>query len=241
LQPIEAYEGQDRDDAVSHPDRLLPEVPMRAIAAASLALVIAACARPTRYDVFATGYTGGLASSIAPGTPVAVVHNPRARNPLLEQEVLAQVRTLLVSAGYPAAPIEQARVAVYVDYGAGSHAETRQSLTYVPGATTILRDSTGKQIGTATASDTWGTESETVHTLDRWLTMTAVDAAAFRAGQPVTPLWIGEATNSGANLDLRRMLGVLAVPAAERFGRNTLQARVTVRDDDTRVRPLQLP
>ncbi|MDB4887661.1 MAG: hypothetical protein JWN79_3099 [Gemmatimonadetes bacterium] len=215
---------------------------MRAPAAATLAcLAAAACTHPARYDVFAAGYTGGVASSIAPGTPVTVVHNPRVTNPLLEQEVLAQLRTLLASAGYPSAPIDQARVAIFVDYGTGSHAETRHSLTYVPGATTILRDSSGKQIGTATASDTFGTEAETVHTLDRWLTMTAVDAGAFRAGQPAMPLWIGEATNSGATLDLRRMLHVLTVPAAERFGRNTQQARVTLAADDARIGAPPLP
>lgn len=211
-------------------------------AALALFLTVSACSRPASYHIYTTGYTGGIPTAIARGTPVAVVPNPRIENPLLEEEVLAETRRLLASAGYPVASIETARVAVYVNYGTGSHAETEQTSTFTPGAVSIIKDSTGKEIGRSVAPDVWGTSAETVNRNDWWLTLTAVDAAAMRAaGTAARPIWIGESRNSGADLDSRRMLAYLVLPAVERFGRNTPREHVTLREGDVRVRAMMLP
>jgi hypothetical protein len=204
-------------------------------------LALTACTSVRTYDVYATGYTGGVPASIAPGTPVAVLPGTRVANPLLEQEVLAHVVRLLTTAGYPVAPLDQAQVALFVDYGSGTHPETRYDQTRVPGTTTAVLDSAGKQVGSVTTPDTYVSTSEVVTASDTWLRLTAVDAGAVRDARAAKPLWIGESKNTGANLELRRILGYLAVPAVERFGRNTAQAHVVLREADPRVPPPPAP
>lgn len=205
---------------------------MHARTALVLSLALAACARTPRYDLWATGYTGGAPATIAPGTTVALVPNPAAANPLLERELLGQLRQALVTAGYPEAPLDQARVAVFVDYGTGDHAETRATMNFVPPVSTTVTDSAGKTIGTATTAASIQWVPETTTRTDRWLTISAVGAPALRASGEKRWLWIGEVKSFGQNLDLRRTLGYMVVPAARIFGTNADQTRVRLTEDD---------
>jgi len=204
-------------------------------------LAFAGCARFHTVDVYATGYTGGTPTTIQPGTAIALLPSAKAPNPLLEQEVLAHLTRLFSDAGYPVAPLDQARVAVWVDYGAGQHPETNYGSTYTPGTTTAVLDSAGKQVGTVSTPGTWASTSEVVSVNETWLRLTAVDAGSAADTRAAKPLWIGESRNTGANVELRRLLGFLAVPAIERFGRNTAQARVVLRESDPRVPSLPAP
>lgn len=204
----------------------------------SLLLLSSACARPPRYQVYVTGYTGGTATSISAGASVAVMENPEAPNPLLEQEVVGKVRRALATQGFPPAPLNAADVVVILRYGADSRLEFGEETQYVPGQQSTVKDSSGKVIGTVTSDASSVTVPTTSTTQLQWLTMTALDGRRYRESKPGKPLWIGETKNSGANLDLRSMLDYFVIPTVAAFGRNQPQSRTTVRADDLAVRAL---
>ena len=58
---------------------------MRRLPLCSALLLLGACFGPPKYNVYVTGYTGGAPSAIPDDARVAVVENPAAPNPLLEQ------------------------------------------------------------------------------------------------------------------------------------------------------------
>jgi hypothetical protein len=206
-----------------------------------LVVLLGGCVRPPKYNVYVTGYTGGAPNAIPAGSRVAVVENPAAQNPLLEQEIVAKARRVLAAQGFrPATPTE-ADVAVMVTYGSDSRVEQGYEAQYVPGQTATVKDSAGKVIGTVTG-DASIAYQPTIATRDvLWLTMTALDARMYRASTPAKPVWIGESKSSGANLPLRSMVDYLLVPAASAFGRNQPQQRTVLSADDAGVAALRAP
>jgi hypothetical protein len=204
-------------------------------------LLLAGCSRPPKYNVYVTGYTGGSPSAIPAGSRIAVVENPAARNPLLEQEVVTKARRVLTARGFRAASPAEADVAVMLTYGTDSRLEQGYDAQYVPGQTSTVKDSTGKVIGTVTGDATVAYQP-TIATRDvLWLTMTAIDGRMYRESKPGKPVWIGESKSSGANLPLRSMIDYLLVPAASAFGRNQPQVRTVLRADDSSVAALRAP
>lgn len=71
-----------------------------------------------RYDVYVTGYTGVAARSIPSGSSIAVLESPTAKNPLLEQKIVAKVQRALVNLGFRPARARGAEFAVTIQYGA---------------------------------------------------------------------------------------------------------------------------
>jgi hypothetical protein len=202
-------------------------------------VLVSGCSRPPRYSVYVTGYTGGAPSAIPAGARIAVVENPAARNPLLEQEVVSKARRALAAQGFRAAEPAEADVAVLLTYGTDARLEQSYDAQYVPGQTSTVKDSTGKIIGTVTG-DASVAYHPTIATREvPWLTMTALDGRAYRESSPGKPVWIGESKSSGANLPLRSMIDYLLVPAASAFGRNQPQIRTLLRADDMSVAALR--
>jgi hypothetical protein len=202
-------------------------------------LLLAACGRPPRYRVYVTGYTGGPPSSIPAGASVAVVENPAARNPLLEQEIVAKARRALATRGFRAGDPRDADVTVMLQYGTDNRVEHGEELRIVPGQTSTVKDSTGKVIGTVTGDLSVTTQPTVTDREFHWLTMTAIDGRLFRESGPGKPVWIGE--SKGAGLPLRAMIDYLLVPAASAFGRNQQQSRAELRADDATVVALRAP
>ena len=214
---------------------------MRAPALLLFVAVLGACARPPRYDVYVTGYTGGAERAIPAGARIAVVENPSARNPLLEQEVVIKARRALEAVGFPAATPAEADVAVLVTYGSDRRMERDYDVEYVPAQTSTLKDSTGKVVGTVTG-DASVRYQPTITPRDvLWLTMTALDGRLYRESKPGKPVWIGESFSSGANLPLRSMIDYLLVPTASAFGRNQQQVRSAFHANDPTVSVLRGP
>ncbi len=204
-------------------------------------LVVGGCARPPRYNVYVTGYTGGAPTAIPTDASVAVVENPNARNPLLEQEIVAKTRRALANQGFRTADARDANLVVMLQYGSDSRLEQGEQLRIDPGQRSTITDSTGKVVGTVTGDLTVSVQP-TLETRDiRWLTMTAVDGPPYRESRPVKPVWIGEARSSGANLPLRELIDFLLVPTASAFGRNLPQRRTVLRADDPKVQALRAP
>jgi hypothetical protein len=204
-------------------------------------LLLSACSRAPKYNVYVTGYTGGAPSSIPAGSRIAVIENPKATNPLLEQEIVAKVRRALAAQGFRSAPPSEADYAVLLRYGADSHLEHGEESTYVPGQTSTVKDSTGKVIGTVTGDASTVTVPTTYTRNVQWFTMTAVDGRLFRQSQPGKPIWIGETKSSDTNLDLRSVVDFLIVPTASAFGHNQPQTRSRIRGDDATVLALRTP
>lgn len=204
-------------------------------------LLLAGCSRFTRYDVYVTGYTGGPPSTIAPGSSIAVVENPRARNPLLEQEVADKVRRALEAQGFRMAPPADAMATVMLAYGTKTVVDNSEELRFVPGQTSTVKDSTGKVIGSITGDPSFVSQPITSTRNDTWLTLTAIPRRNGADSTTARPLWIGEAKSTGANLPLRSMIDYLLVPAAAHFGRNHLQTKEVLRADDVTVAALHAP
>jgi hypothetical protein len=200
--------------------------------------LLAGCSRFTRYDVYVTGYTGGPPSTIAPGSSIAVVENPRARNPLLEQEVANKVRQALQSQGFRMAPPADAVAIVTLAYGSKTVVDNSEEVRFVPGQTSTVKDSTGKVVGTVTGDPSFISLPTTSTRSDAWLTLTAIPRRTASDSTTAKPLWIGESKSSGANLPLRSMIDYLLVPAAANFGRNHLQTKEVLRADDQHVAAL---
>jgi hypothetical protein len=206
-----------------------------------LPALLAGCVQPRTYSVYVTGYTGGAPTAIPIGSRVAVVENPAATNPLLEQEVVTKARRVLAAQGFTAATPAEADVAVMVTYGTDARVEQDHETQYVAGQTSTIKDSTGKVVGTVTGDGKVVT-TPVIATRDiLWLTMTALDGRSYRASTPGKPVWIGESKSSGANLPLRSMIDYLLVPAASAFGRNQAQSKTVLRADDTAVASLRVP
>jgi hypothetical protein len=205
-------------------------------------LLLAACSRPPRYNVYVTGYTaGGAWSSIPAGSRIAVLENPAAKNPLLEEEIVAKAQRALAARGFRPAPPNEADFVVTLRYGADSRVEHDEELKYAPGQDAVVKDSAGKVIATVTgpATYTWEPTSSTIEL--QWLTVTAVVGRQHREAKPGKPAWIGESKSSGTNLPLRSVLDYLIVPAASAFGRNQPQVRSVVDAEDATVRALRTP
>jgi hypothetical protein len=198
-------------------------------------LLLAGCSRFTRYDVYVTGYTGGPPATIPPGSSVAVEEDPRARNPLLEQEVANKVRQALNAQGFRSAPPGEAVVSVRLAYGTETVVDNTEEVRFVPGQNSTVKDSTGKVIGTVTGDPSFISVPTTATRRDPWLTLTAVPRRTGQDTSMAKPVWIGESRSSGANLPLRSMIDYLLVPAAANFGRNHLQTKEVLRADDQRV------
>jgi hypothetical protein len=201
----------------------------------SFLFLVAGCSRFSRYDVYVTGYTGGPPSTIAPGSSIAVVENPRARNPLLEQEVANKVRRALQAQGFRMAPPADAVAFVRLAYGTEAVVDSHDEVRFVPGQTSTVKDSTGKVIGSVTGDPSFISLPTTSTRSDPWLTLTAIPRRSGSDSTTAKPLWIGESKSTGANLPLRSMIDYLLVPAAANFGRNHLQTKEVLRADDLRV------
>jgi hypothetical protein len=204
-------------------------------------LLLAGCSRFTRYDVYVTGYTGGPPSTIPPGSSIAVVENPRARNPLLEQEVADKVRRALQAQGFRIAAPADAVASVMLAYGTRTAVDNSEELRFVPGQTSTVKDSTGKVIGSVTGDPSFVSVPTISTRSDAWLTLTAVPRRTGPDSASAKPLWIGESKITGANLPLRSMIDYLLVPAAANFGRNHLQTKEVLRADDLTVAALHVP
>ena len=214
---------------------------MRRLPLCTTLLLLGACFGPPKYNVYVTGYTGGAPSTIPDGARVTVVENPAAPNPLLEQEVVAKAQQVLAAEGFRIAAADEADIAVLLTYGTDARLQTTYEPQFIPGQTSVVKDSLGKVIGSVTGDATF-TYQPNVATQDvLWLTMTAVDAHAYRASKRGKPVWIGESKSSGANLPLRSMIDYLLVPTAWAFGRNQAQERSVLRADDSTVIALRRP
>lgn len=214
---------------------------MRARSLVLFATLLGACARPPRYDVYVTGYTGGAERAIPAGARIAVVENSSARNPLLEQEVVLKARRALEAKGFRVATPAEADVAVLLSYGNDQRVERDYDLEYVPAQTSTVKDSDGKVIGSVTG-DASVRYQPTIAPRDvLWLTMTALDGRLYRESRSGKPVWIGESTTSGASLSLRSVIDYLLVPTASAFGRNQQQVRSVLRADDPTVTALRGP
>jgi YD repeat-containing protein len=215
---------------------------MRSLALVAACVLLASCSQPGRYGVQVTGYTGGGPSSIPLGASIAVLPTADAENPLLERQILGTVQQALIAAEYRVLPLDQADVALFVEYGIGSHVESGTTSIYSPGTTTTVRDPAGNVVGKTTTDGTTAYGVPETHNVnDAWLRITAVDARALRESKRREPVWIGVAKRSGGSTDFRQVVGSLLVPVIDVLGNNAPQVYVTVSEDDVRVRALSWP
>jgi hypothetical protein len=198
----------------------------------------------TRYVVQANGYLDPRAPvSLAPGAAMAVVENPKARNPLLEKEIAAKINRLLAAHGYRVVPYEQADYYLFFLYGIGppeAAAATGPPVSVGLGIGVGTWHGGGGFIGLGTPYPYYPYAYPAEPVYGRWLTLKVVEAKPYRQSGQAPALWVGEARSVGTSSDLREVINALLLAAFQQFGKNTGKAvKVEVGVEDPKYRELQ--
>jgi hypothetical protein len=171
------------------------------------------------------------------------------------KEFSGYLRNALTSKGFQeAASPQEADVAILVVYGIVGEPKAISYSYSIPvfgltgGGTATYSGSTQGPGGSSISSGTihqpaqFGvvgvrSDTSTVTTYFRFLTLEAIDLAAYRKSQTVVPVWKTNITSTGSSGDLRLVFPIMLGAAADHLGSNTgRQVVVELSDEDVRVR-----
>ncbi len=232
------------DSTFSHPGCLL-------LARAALllgGLLVAGCA---------TTHTVKVDALAKPKAEEAISYEIKNRNPLVAddslryKEAAGLVKTALSGKGlYEAPPNTKPDMVVDLDYGVGPPQMRRETVSepvYItlPGQIRTERvqvgtDSQGRPIyQTITVQDPPTTEFAgfreyqiTVVVYEKYLKLSAKDAAPVQEGRPPQEIWTIDVTSEGESRDIRRNLPVLVAASIDYIGKDT-QGQKTIRIKDS--------
>jgi hypothetical protein len=203
----------------------------------SAAVLLGGCTT-TKYYVAFDGYAARTEVPLAAQrTRVFLIPSADSANPLLSEEVREKTATVLQQHGFILSSWDSADVFVGVAYGIGKPRQvTDNVLVWRPGTTTTLSTPLGVPIATARSNGSLGTRSVTYTQFDRWMTLSAFDAAAYRSTNTAKAIWRGESRSSGTSSDLRTVINYMLVPVGEYFGQSTgRQVTLTIGAKDKRA------
>jgi hypothetical protein len=196
-------------------------------------------------------WVSGLGSSLDAGFRFVVLpmgEGLRA-NDLQFQEYASYIIYALAGKGYEhVEALEQADVAVFLDYGIGNPEQVAYTYAfpvYVPGSTTTVSgysSGTGAITATATTKPTYktktGTGTRTQYT--RRLVLDVVDVRQYLQTEEVVSVWKTTVTSTGKSGDLRTVFPYLVYAAVPHLGKDTGKAlKVTITDGDLKVLDFQ--
>lgn len=190
-----------------------------------LALFLSGCA--TVYRIRFNGYLSSTQTQppIPPGTSFYVVEDKNARNSIFEAEIKSKIESLLSQKGYRIVPYEQADFHLSFIYSMSSgRTVTEITPVYHSGETGAIQTytSTGKtrtSYITYPGYTTYIPQEFTLYTSS--LVLEVLDANLFRSTKEEKKVWIGEATNTSGDPDLREAVNYLLIAAFGHFGENT--------------------
>jgi hypothetical protein len=156
---------------------------------------------------------------------------------LLFREFRYQTERALLHEGFIASEDQSAEVAIFLSYGIGEpqlHYETitRPTFGLVPGGTYSV-DTQSQTFGSATytrgtvrerqqlAVTGYKTRTRTKVKYDRFLTVSAVDLAYYKATGKIGEMWRTTVTSIGSSDDLRRIFPVMMAAAMRRLAVST--------------------
>jgi hypothetical protein len=189
------------------------------------------------YNIGVNAYSSSGQNLLIPKeSPIYVVTDSNAPNPIFKKEIAAKIRTLLNKNGYSTAA-EKPGYYLLFDYGMSSG----QSIT-----STIPTYHSGIYYGYPFAygfrySYTPYAPYYTV-VYNRWLALKLIDGKAYRTSTKAEPLWISEVTNTGPGSDLRKTINYMLIAAFEHFGQDTgKRVNELLSEDDERIKLLIEP
>ncbi|MCX8110143.1 MAG: hypothetical protein N3D15_02705 [Syntrophorhabdaceae bacterium] len=177
---------------------------------------------------------------IEPGAKIHIVEDTKAKNPLLEKEVIFKLDNMLRLKGYQVTEPDNARYYMLYGYGIGHERTITSTMpVYTPGRTaTVTKTSpTGTSYSTIQipSSTTYIPYATTV--TDKWLFLKLVEGEDYRREGKISPVWIGEASITGEGSNIRELINYLIVGIYNFFGINTKKTiSVDVLEDDPLVK-----
>ncbi|MHC4229631.1 MAG: hypothetical protein ACYSW0_19535, partial [Planctomycetota bacterium] len=177
------------------------------------------------YNVAVNGYsTTGQAVQIPEGSPISVVIDSNAPNPILEKEVAEKIRRLLANRGY-GADEDKAEYYLLFDYGIDPGQTVIDTIPfYHPGRYDEHLFSPFNRRGDATYMP------YSSMSYMRWLVLKLIDGETYNLSQDVRPssveakaepLWICEVASAGMSSDLRDVINYMLIAAFEHLGQDT--------------------
>jgi len=179
------------------------------------------------YPVRVNGYldTYSNKKNITPGSSFFIEEDSSAKNPIFESEVKSKIAKLLVQNSYTLTDYGTSGFLIRFNY-AISPGKTVSEVrpVYSPGGTEIIdtHTSTGKtktSYVSLPGYTTYVPYKFTVYTSS--LTLYVFDGDSVRKDKGSKPIWIGEASITGQNQDLRQVINYLLTAVFEDFGKDT--------------------
>ena len=164
-----------------------------------------------------------------PEATVALISDIKAGNLALELEVKTKIEKLLKAKGYNIGRVQDSDYYLFFWYGVGKDVPDLSGLPLPKpdgtSATQLLEPDSNKP----------GAETD----YSRWLRLKLIDGKRFSETKGSSYIWVGEATSSGPNSDIKEVIDYLLIPAFDHFGENTgKKLTVTMRDGDERIKYL---
>lgn len=207
-----------------------------------MVFVLQGCA--LSYTVKVNGFLDPVVpSKIKLGSTIHVVEDKEAKNPLLDREIAGKIDNMLKQKGYRVVS-ESDNPVYYVLYGYGIGHEktiTRTMPMYTPGGTATVTKTgpSGTSYSTIQLPGKTTYVPYTTTVTDKWLSLKIIDGEDYRKLNKNTVLWIGEASVTGEDSDLRGIMDYLIAGISFIFGENTgREVNVKIRDDDPELKKI---
>ena len=208
-----------------------------------LIMPLSGCA--TVYHVRVNGYLDATSTKIfiASGASFFVNIDKDVKNPIFENEIKSKIENLLTQKGYSIGSYEKAEFFLEFVYSM-SAGRLAAEVTPVYHSGGIDRVRTYASDGNQSVSyieypgyTAYIPHKFTVYTAS--LTLEVLDAVLERNSAQKKKLWIGEASNTSENPDIRGAINYLLVAAFDHFGENThISVTADVSGDNPRLKEL---
>lgn len=192
------------------------------LAALSALALFTACAH---YEVQVNGFVDSSRNtSVKQGASVAVIYDVKAAEPVQEKVIKAKIEQLLKTKGYGISPVQDADYYLFFWYGIGTGpADPAKLPVAMPGS------------APAPAQDAAANKED----FRRWLQLKLIDGKRYNEAGDTRYIWVGEATSSGPNPDMKEVIDYLLLPVFDHFGENTgAMPVIKIGDGDKRITEL---
>lgn len=197
-------------------------------------LLLAGCGQTVRVNSYLNPADQG---KLLPGATVSVLTNPKAANPLLDQEVARKLEALLANAAYRPGGQSTAELLFTFHYKAQSRTVTETRSIYQPGEDVQVQSKNSKGETVTTTVQQPGRTIYVPETVTRQYNTLSVQAHVNSGGRPGQVIWQVDAGLTSEYEDLRITLNYLIVAAVDALGHNTGRTvEVTIKDDDPRLK-----
>ncbi|HPU30881.1 MAG TPA: hypothetical protein PLM71_11290 [Syntrophorhabdaceae bacterium] len=177
------------------------------------------------YNVKVDGFTDPIKQfHISPGSTIYVIEDKNTKNPLLEKEVVTKINIMLKLKGYNTEELTNPKYYLLYGYGIGHERTITSTMpVYTPGKTATVTKTgpSGTSYSTIQIPSTTTYVPYSMTITDKWLSIKVVDGDDYRASGKDNVIWIGEASVTEENRDIRSTINYLIAAMYYFFGENT--------------------